>query len=99
MRQSFVFTGMQGNSEAGPSEPAVAVKSKAGKINGDFIAKKNKHRDDLEKLLANRPKGFDLPPDKPGYYEQEGLRKIEPYTFAFHAYAKERWYNRKLVEV
>lgn len=69
------------------------------KINGDFIAKKGKHNDDLEALLANRPKGFELPPERPEYYEEDGLRKIKPYTFAFHAYAKERWQNRKLVEV
>ena len=35
----------------------------------------------------------------PTYFEQDGLRKVVPYTNAFSSYIKERWINRTLIDV
>uniref|UniRef100_A0A0K3CAR6 Pseudouridine synthase n=1 Tax=Rhodotorula toruloides TaxID=5286 RepID=A0A0K3CAR6_RHOTO len=37
---------------------------------------------------------FALPPPKPEYFEENGLRKVKPYMFAFQSFAKERWQGR-----
>ncbi|GAA5827962.1 hypothetical protein JCM11251_005669 [Rhodosporidiobolus azoricus] len=42
---------------------------------------------------------FALPPPKPQYYEENGLRKVRPYMFAFQSWAKERWQNRTLLDI
>jgi hypothetical protein len=42
---------------------------------------------------------FALPPPLPEYYEDQGLRKVKPYMFAFQSYAKERWQGRTLIDV
>lgn len=42
---------------------------------------------------------FALPPPKPEFYEEHGLRKVKPYMFAFQSYAKERWQGRTLIDV
>lgn len=42
---------------------------------------------------------FALPPPKPHYYEENGLRKVKPYMWAFQSYAKERWQGRTLIDV
>ncbi|GAA5877462.1 hypothetical protein JCM3774_001619 [Rhodotorula dairenensis] len=42
---------------------------------------------------------FALPPPKPEYYEESGLRKVAPYMFTFHSWAKERWQERTLIDV
>ncbi|KAK4057726.1 hypothetical protein OIO90_001374 [Microbotryomycetes sp. JL221] len=46
------------------------------------------------------PQGvFALPPPKPRYYTQHGLRKVQPYMYAFQSYAKQRWQGRTLIDV
>ncbi|GAA6022156.1 hypothetical protein JCM11491_005108 [Sporobolomyces phaffii] len=42
---------------------------------------------------------FALPPPKPVYFEQDGLRKVKPYMFTFHSWAKERWQGRTLIDI
>ncbi|SCV68100.1 BQ2448_221 [Microbotryum intermedium] len=42
---------------------------------------------------------FAMPPPRPQYYIDQGLRKVRPYWYAFNAYAKQRWQNRSLIDV
>ncbi|GAA5991419.1 hypothetical protein JCM10908_003305 [Rhodotorula pacifica] len=42
---------------------------------------------------------FALPPPRPEYYEESGLRKVAPYMYTFHSWAKERWQERTLIDV
>ncbi|SCZ89782.1 BZ3500_MvSof-1268-A1-R1_Chr1-3g01575 [Microbotryum saponariae] len=42
---------------------------------------------------------FAMPPPRPQYYTDQGLRKVRPYWYAFNAYAKQRWQNRSLIDV
>ncbi|GAA5841071.1 hypothetical protein JCM5353_001372 [Sporobolomyces roseus] len=42
---------------------------------------------------------FALPPPSPTYYEEGGLRKVKPYMFTFHSWAKERWQGRTLIDI
>ncbi|GAA5915742.1 pseudouridine synthase family protein [Sporobolomyces salmoneus] len=42
---------------------------------------------------------FALPPPTPEYYEQDGLRKVKPYMFTYHSWAKERWQGRTLIDI
>lgn len=35
----------------------------------------------------------------PTYFEEDGLRKVRPYTNAFSSFIKERWLNRTLIDV
>ncbi|GAA5873303.1 hypothetical protein JCM8547_007064 [Rhodosporidiobolus lusitaniae] len=42
---------------------------------------------------------FALPPPKPEFYEEGGLRKVRPYMYAFESWAKERWQNRTLLDI
>ncbi|GAA6008011.1 hypothetical protein JCM10207_006998 [Rhodosporidiobolus poonsookiae] len=42
---------------------------------------------------------FALPPPRPQYYEEGGLRKVKPYMFTFHSWAKERWQDRTLLDI
>ncbi|GAA6033732.1 hypothetical protein JCM8097_004403 [Rhodosporidiobolus ruineniae] len=42
---------------------------------------------------------FAQPQAEPQYYEDKGLRKVRPYMFIFHSWAKERWQNRTLLDI
>ncbi|GAA5925021.1 hypothetical protein JCM3775_006344 [Rhodotorula graminis] len=42
---------------------------------------------------------FALPPPKPHYFEDGGLRKVKPYMFTFESWAKERWQGRTLIDI
>ncbi|BGO88440.1 hypothetical protein JCM10020v2_000055 [Rhodotorula toruloides] len=42
---------------------------------------------------------FALPPPKPEYFEENGLRKVKPYMFAFQSFAKERWQGRTVLDI
>ncbi|BGP21182.1 drap deaminase [Rhodotorula toruloides] len=42
---------------------------------------------------------FALPPPKPEYFEENGLRKVKPYMFAFQSFAKERWQGRTVLDM
>ncbi|TNY23226.1 pseudouridine synthase [Rhodotorula diobovata] len=42
---------------------------------------------------------FALPPPKPHYFEDGGLRKVKPYMFTFESWAKERWQGRTLLDI
>ncbi|GAA6000039.1 pseudouridine synthase family protein [Rhodotorula paludigena] len=42
---------------------------------------------------------FALPPARPEYFEEDGLRKVKPYMFTFQSWAKERWHGRTLLDV
>ncbi|BGP28324.1 hypothetical protein JCM10296v2_000056 [Rhodotorula toruloides] len=42
---------------------------------------------------------FALPPPKPEYFEENGLRKVKPYMFAFQSFAKERWHGRTVLDI
>ncbi|BGP52534.1 hypothetical protein JCM8202v2_000089 [Rhodotorula sphaerocarpa] len=42
---------------------------------------------------------FALPPPRPVYYEEHGLRKVMPYMYTFNSWTKERWQDRTLIDV
>ncbi|BGP36133.1 hypothetical protein JCM10449v2_000031 [Rhodotorula kratochvilovae] len=42
---------------------------------------------------------FALPPAKPQYYDDGGLRKVKPYMYVFESWAKERWQGRTLIDI
>ncbi|GAA5963004.1 hypothetical protein JCM3765_006748 [Sporobolomyces pararoseus] len=47
-----------------------------------------------------KPTGdFALPPPTPVYFEENGLRKVKPYMFTYHSWAKERWQGRTLIDI
>src|SRR5690606_27204929 len=46
---------------------------------------------------AQNPLREEVP--NPGYYYEDGLRKVKPYYFKYNTFCKERWRDKKLVEV
>ncbi|TKA56452.1 hypothetical protein B0A53_02023 [Rhodotorula sp. CCFEE 5036] len=69
-----------------------ATRATAGKLSK---GKKGTARKDIAPATGF----FALPPPKPDYYEENGLRKVAPYMFTFHSWAKERWQERTLIDV
>ncbi|KAI5807081.1 DRAP deaminase [Geopyxis carbonaria] len=47
---------------------------------------------------VNPSKVANQPPD-PLYYFEDGLRKVHPYYYTYNTFCKERWRDRKLVDV
>ncbi|BGP12169.1 hypothetical protein JCM10213v2_000080 [Rhodosporidiobolus nylandii] len=74
----------------------------------DVAGKQSKGQRGISRKDIPPPTGaFALPPPKPKYYEDNGLRKVKPYIdaehlagrYAFNAFAKERWQNRTLLDM
>ncbi|KAI5478778.1 drap deaminase [Pseudohyphozyma bogoriensis] len=74
---------------------SIEERAAAGRAKSALRPKQATPRSKLPPLTG----AFAIPDPKPEYYEDDGLRKVKPYMYAFHSWAKERWQDRTLMDV